>query len=236
MRGKAWGIIHASTSLGITPAYAGKRPAIYFAFAFFWDHPRLCGEKLIHPTMCYPNQGSPPPMRGKAAISNCGARVIRITPAYAGKSASSVTKNPTGEDHPRLCGEKSIFRSASSVIGGSPPPMRGKGTPCKYPVRADRITPAYAGKSGQWFYYHCQRQDHPRLCGEKDSMSQPKSMNLGSPPPMRGKVLYGLPCYHHLKGSPPPMRGKAKHWQATQMHRRITPAYAGKRWVVVWQS
>ena len=32
----------------------------------------------------------------------------------------------------------------------------------------------------------------------------------------------------NILGSPPPMRGKAKHWQATQMHRRITPAYAGK--------
>ena len=32
--------------------------------------------------------------------------------------------------------------------------MRRKGTPCKYPVRADRITPAYAGKVRKLEYFN----------------------------------------------------------------------------------
>ena len=91
-------------------------------------------------------------------------------------------------------------------------------------------------------------QDHPRLCGEKLEKHGKKIINLGSPPPMRGKafrwihvvICQGItPAYagksrsslisvHHKVGSPPPMRGKVvvKDW--CDEHGRITPAYAGK--------
>ena len=49
--------------------------------------------------------------------------------------------------------------------------------------------------------------DHPRLCGEKIPVMKLRNASLGSPPPMRGKVL--------LLKSPLFSRG-------------ITPAYAGK--------
>ena len=52
------------------------------------------------------------------------------------------------------------------------------------------------------------RQDHPRLCGEKSSGTLTPKTDPGSPPPMRGKVVV------------PTSAGT---------NRRITPAYAGKR-------
>ena len=45
--------------------------------------------------------------------------------------------------------------------------MRGK-VPCRaFDHVIDRITPAYAGKSRSSHTYQHERQDHPRLCGEK---------------------------------------------------------------------
>ena len=86
MRGKGKLQRVAWSTVGITPAYAGKRYALCVQLFTQKDHPRLCGEKddkqLRVPSMT----GSPPPMRGKAA---CVATLLickRITPAYAGKS------------------------------------------------------------------------------------------------------------------------------------------------------
>ena len=46
MRGKVISSSSPENSFGITPAYAGKSPALRPEFAAVQDHPRLCGEKL----------------------------------------------------------------------------------------------------------------------------------------------------------------------------------------------
>ena len=69
------------------------------------------------------------------------------------------------------------------------------------------ITPAYAGKSACGFRCAGSHWDHPRLCGEKPLAARWGLAAPGSPPPMRGKVLFWIP----------PILGG-----------RITPAYAGK--------
>ena len=65
--------------------------------------------------------------------------------------------------------------------------MRGKA--CQLCCRHvnTRITPAYAGKSYLFVPNRRQKQDHPRLCGEKDAVCIAFTVNEGSPPPMRGK-------------------------------------------------
>ena len=45
-------------------------------------------------------------MRGKDGEGNDEPRMIRITPAYAGKSDKMLDRLACYEDHPRLCGEK----------------------------------------------------------------------------------------------------------------------------------
>ena len=116
-------------------------------------------------------------MRGKAYFLPRGAGLVRITPAYAGKSIDLQDSLNVMEDHPRLCGEKCLFHSFSFPLQGSPPPMRGKG-PLRMPdTLLHRITPAYAGKSTKPTGNMNAVQDHPRLCGEK--------------PPMRGKGING---------------------------------------------
>ena len=89
--------------------------------------------------------------------------------------------------------------------------MRGKAHDIEVLKDALRITPAYAGKS--WHSYgpkNC-RRDHPRVCGEKRARALQAKSSAGSPPRMRGKAY------------DPERRAR---------RRRITPAYAGKRWRV----
>ena len=86
MRGKVKRNKRFQLADGITPAYAGKRPA---AWAGAWrtgDHPRVCGEKSGRVRPWRKHKGSPPRMRGKVIRCEELARVVGITPACAGKS------------------------------------------------------------------------------------------------------------------------------------------------------
>ena len=106
MRGKVLSTVKDSKSVGITPAYAGKRTENQSFIMGIGDHPRLCGEKLLMQcTMLY---------------------IQRITPAYAGKSYGHNMNLTAFKDHPRLCGEKKNTRLKRFDGVGSPPPMRGK--------------------------------------------------------------------------------------------------------------
>ena len=85
--------------------------------------------------------------------------------------------------------------------------MRGKVFYDAHTSKKRRITPAYAGKRGYALTKGHLSGDHPRLCGEKLFIYIVPWFDVGSPPPMRGKVDCTLRAFHDL---------------------RITPAYAGK--------
>ena len=110
-------------------------------------------------------------MRGKVTVIVCNICIIRITPAYAGKRQVVSGVGSIVEDHPRLCGEKRQRRSANFRQRGSPPPMRGKDKYIENMEKRYRITPAYAGKRVFFMVQSQKVQDHPRLCGEKASLS-----------------------------------------------------------------
>ena len=65
MRGKVHDRAEEFSDPGITPAYAGKRCRPLQTARKGWDHPRLCGEKVLNPSVTVIVMGSPPPMRGK---------------------------------------------------------------------------------------------------------------------------------------------------------------------------
>ena len=85
MRGKDANGLNMLSNLGITPAYAGKRPSRLRRDHERRDHPRVCGEKLILAETCKARLGSPPRMRGKEGGNLVRNRSSGITPAYAGK-------------------------------------------------------------------------------------------------------------------------------------------------------
>ena len=148
MRGKAGAVISRLVIIRITPAYAGKSAPSFPTILSVKDHPRLCGEKTNGKNGSRYQAGSPPPMRGKDMTESESVGRKRITPAYAGKRVLAAVRTPIVWDHPRLCGEKGSGGGSYSNCMGSPPPMRGKGLKvCEHRL-SDRITPAYAGKSG----------------------------------------------------------------------------------------
>ena len=91
---------------------------------------------------------------------------------------------------------------------GSPPRVRGKVNPSFVFQSVIRITPACAGKSPHFLSVSAQKEDHPRVCGEKLEGSWDIFEGQGSPPRVRGKEIESLV-----------MSGV----------QRITPACAGKR-------
>ena len=134
-------------SSGSPPRMRGKAGPADAGRKQLRDHPRVCGEKDLELSAETVGLGSPPRMRGKGSVHGDSLKGTGITPAYAGKSPCSGCISCGSEDHPRVCGEK--FWQCRSLIngGGSPPRMRGKDSSPRIVRFAERITPAYAGKS-----------------------------------------------------------------------------------------
>ena len=127
--------------------------------------------------------------------------------------------------------------------------MRGKAPMVWSLTGAPGITPAYAGKSCRRLERRSGKEDHPRMCGEKQIKGFKHDGHMGSPPHVRGKGELSragastskiTPAYAGkswnslalkclLMGSPPRMRGKADGHRKARRRTRITPAYAGKR-------
>ena len=166
------------------------------------------GEKVLSAVSTTRWMGSPPRGRGKV---ECGLQLafhIGITPAWAGKSDLLFRRAEIAKDHPRVGGEKKMLRSASSSHSGSPPRGRGKARRFSKSFSSARITPAWAGKSGQPRQPCQQPWDHPRVGGEKVFADSPSQKVQGSPPRGRGKEVKT-----RKSGDPT----------------GITPAWAGKR-------
>ena len=114
------------TSLGITPACAGKSKLHHIFGLIARDHPRVCGEKYTANATETTELGSPPRVRGKAVLDEKGGEKYGITPACAGKSMEYSASFRTARDHPRVCGEKMQILIGSGMDWGSPPRVRGK--------------------------------------------------------------------------------------------------------------
>ena len=197
---------------GITPACAGKSKLPLLDYSPAWDHPRVCGEKVVLSIFLVPLMGSPPRVRGKERQQPRKHRVTRITPACAGKSLGCAQGLTRAQDHPRVCGEKVLrFRTLLRCVG-SPPRVRGKDFNLLCMDFCPGITPACAGKRHLPATFVPVQRDHPRVCGEKRFLICRQSPRWGSPPRVRGKD-----------------EERIEH----EITRGITPACAGKRHTAV---
>ena len=150
-------------------------------------------------------------MRGKAEVRHERDQEPGITPACAGKRHCPRFRPGKTRDHPRVCGEKFPKWAPITLLMGSPPRMRGKDALCNDAESNRGITPAYAGKRWPDCRHQPQAGDHPRVCGEKVRSVSGRAASLGSPPRMRGKEM-----------------GTMKK----ALSDGITPACAGKRYII----
>ena len=159
----------------ITPADAGKTPPAGAVLSGRQDHPRGCGENRGPAQFFRFPLGSPPRMRGKRPGAHPGRSDSRITPADAGKTASSVPLPAKKRDHPRGCGENNMKNPTAKRKKGSPPRMRGKRFDDLFKIIGYRITPADAGKTQSDGRGLLLCRDHPRGCGENSVSTPPTS-------------------------------------------------------------
>ena len=207
VRGKDKTFVVTSSGERITPACAGKSHILCSCKISSKDHPRVCGEKAVWHTLRVESAGSPPRVRGKDKIF-CSKNLEKgITPACAGKRHMTGVLSQGTQDHPRVCGEKTRHKPYRRFVSGSPPRVRGKAVYGHRPGGGGGITPACAGKRKRVRGIDRPAEDHPRVCGEKVTVSS------GVSPPM---------------GSPPRVRGKGRARCSSTRQTRITPACAGK--------
>ena len=114
-----------------------------------------------------------------------------------------------------MCGEKVMEFYKLLHLLGSPPRVRGKAFQTMFGTFITGITPACAGKRQAASMPFALAPDHPRVCGEKFIFSVRRLM---------------------LIGSPPRVRGKEEENGMSILEQRITPACAGKRRPISFNS
>ena len=192
------------------------------------------GEKVAAHSLKAHLLGSPPHRRGKGAGNGDLRLHDGITPAWAGKSWERTLPPSEPKDHPRACGEKNKELEGVWLPMRSPPRGRGKVDCFRSCFVQKGITPAWAGKRKVKIAYGNLARDHPRMGGEKIAMMRTLMGILGSPPRRRGKAdkddVSGLDL-----GITPAGRGKELVPTRGFGFKRITPAWAGKRfWNRPW--
>ncbi len=166
-RGKCAGAWIGAYAHGNTPAYAGKISHNMPKIAFSREHPRLRGENSAFVQLSYVPDGN--------------------TPAYAGKMGFQMLSHLTIEEHPRLRGENESLALSSASVVGTPPPTRGKSFLGISFKTSERNTPAYAGKIWSSQERAGSYREHPRLRGENKYKALRLAVQVGTPPPTRGK-------------------------------------------------
>ena len=113
-----------------------------------------------------------------------------------------------------MCGEQHFLYRIKWLMEGSPPRVRGTDPYLCQNYANTGITPACAGNSDAIGEVKPFEGDHPRVCGEQSYRLRRIWSQEGSPPRVRGTVVF--PVLQDRKS-------------------RITPACAGNR-ILLWSS
>ena len=154
--------------IGIIPADAGSTALNLHKTYIIKDHPRGCGEHLQLGKLGTPAVQSSPRMRGALAAGTGRGYRPRIIPADAGSTDRPYARQTFRRDHPRGCGEHTIFNPIQSLQYGSSPRMRGARLPPHLDALDGGIIPADAGSTGKPRQKALMNRDHPRGCGEHE--------------------------------------------------------------------
>ena len=140
-------------SLGITPAHAGNTQWNIHEDRENRDHPRTRGEYFRFSLRTSDVSGSPPHTRGILVIVHGNQMQDGITPAHAGNTRCSSSRQCCPRDHPRTRGEYLFPSGNLGNTWGSPPHTRGIPFRPTVPRAYIGITPAHAGNTGRSVFY-----------------------------------------------------------------------------------
>ena len=173
--------------LGLIPAWAGKTPRGFPRGIARAAHPRVGGENVI---MIWPTptvRGSSPRGRGKQIPGGTTAVLLRLIPAWAGKTRQADSNSHGLAAHPRVGGENLIRRMVLGAEAGSSPRGRGKRWCAVDQAQIEGLIPAWAGKTPSSMTGACARPAHPRVGGENIRNWHCRLLSGGSSPRGRGK-------------------------------------------------
>ena len=145
VRGTAEWRVTETAAQRFIPAGAGNGAACSSLTVAASVHPRGCGERSPQVPGIAAILGSSPRVRGTVALGAEQHLVVRFIPAGAGNGNPSTRISTSSSVHPRGCGERSVFRLASSVESGSSPRVRGTDHRLGSTVPLLRFIPAGAG-------------------------------------------------------------------------------------------
>ena len=110
------------------------------------------------------------------------------TPAYAGKTPSSLRDFPAHRKHPRLRGEDPGAILLMTDETETPPLTRGRHLVKSISSSYLRNTPAYAGKTQREDHERSAPWKHPRLRGEDLNADKTVESEAGNTPAYAGKT------------------------------------------------
>mgnify|MGYP001732259215 CR=1 FL=1 len=223
-RGKLRERIFHVVKPGLIPAWAGKtqrpgqtrwrRPA----------HPRVGGENAAAWTDEVAATGSSPRGRGKPSPFLPPRDVMRLIPAWAGKTRMRLRSRVVRRAHPRVGGENSPRPDHMRPAAGSSPRGRGKPKAGLDLLLGGRLIPAWAGKTNSTDGQVGVHWAHPRVGGENLRAQNRPAYHSGSSPRGRGKHIY-LPTGPGCLGLIPAWAGKtpgsSKARQSSPAHPRV---------------
>ena len=154
--------------LGIIPACAGSTAALRSRSVDYRDHPRMCGEHRLVERPADLEQGSSPHVRGAPYHVRRTWWRRGIIPACAGSTCRIRLLPASRRDHPRMCGEHSVFVARITLKLGSSPHVRGALQIALVNIRGQGIIPACAGSTAAKAADCSDARDHPRMCGEHE--------------------------------------------------------------------
>ena len=177
----------------IIPARAGPTCIIYGVSHDTPDHPRSCGANIAFPHSKPGVFGSSPLVRGQLSVEFSTQGRLRIIPARAGPTCSSILYAVTTSDHPRSCGANCPTGRHTLPAAGSSPLVRGQrevngALPANF-----RIIPARAGPTRDPFVFSLPIRDHPRSCGANTHLVASFRRKCGSSPLVRGQRKTRVP-------------------------------------------
>ena len=171
------------------------------------DHPRSRGvyNRMMRPLSA--SRGSSPLARGLRRRRGGPRRRIRIIPARAGFTSTTVRLPARDQDHPRSRGVYDPCIRGTVRTEGSSPLARGLRRSCGRPRAGSGIIPARAGFTCAVGHGLPQRGDHPRSRGVYVTGGDGFEWGVEDHPRSRGVYPSLLSQYCFARGSSPLARG-----------------------------
>ena len=151
---------------GIIPACAGSTNVDTSTCTYIGDHPRMCGEHSSRKAFLFASMGSSPHVRGARVHQRPPRSRTGIIPACAGSTVW-------------------LYNNGTEDVGSSPH-VRGAHSPLHAHQGRRGIIPACAGSTHHVLVSVSSSRDHPRMCGEHQTLKNPFASIMGSSPHVRG--------------------------------------------------